>query len=155
MGVADSPLAIYLRVNQTAHQTPLMVSKQHEEQSCLPSLTLHFFFSAAVSMPTKETIKQKKYNTKCCLQVNYTKHLPIIQMNPIIYLSSCKFARIHTSSPLCHFLQYFIYKNAIYCYRSYATLWNKNGKQAFGFKDKGRCTLKSFSRTILTTKKHT
>lgn len=61
--LANGPLAIYLKVNPTAHQTPLMVSKQHEEQSCLPSLRLHFFFSAVVLKPTK-TITKHKYVTK-------------------------------------------------------------------------------------------
>lgn len=57
--LANGPLAIYLKVNPTAHQTPLMVSKQHEEQSCLPSLRLHFFFSAVVLKPTKTITKHK------------------------------------------------------------------------------------------------
>lgn len=61
--LASGPLAIYLKVNPTAHQTPLMVSKQHEEQSCLPSLRLHFFFSAVVLKPTK-TITEHKNVTK-------------------------------------------------------------------------------------------
>lgn len=55
----NGPLAIYLKVNPTAHRTPLMVSKQHEEQSCLPSLRLHFFFSAVASKPTKTITKHK------------------------------------------------------------------------------------------------
>lgn len=57
--LAKGPLAIYLKENPTARQTPLMVSKQHEEQSCLPSLRLHFFFSAAVLKPTKTITKCK------------------------------------------------------------------------------------------------
>lgn len=57
--LANGSLAIYLKVNPTAHRTPLMVSKQHEEQSCLPSLRLHFFFSAVVSKPTKTITKHK------------------------------------------------------------------------------------------------
>lgn len=57
--LADGPLAIYLKVNPTTHRTPLMVSKQHEEQSCLPSLRLHFFFSAVVLKPTKMITKHK------------------------------------------------------------------------------------------------
>lgn len=56
-GQAYSILALYLKANPTAHQTPLMVSKQHEEQSCLPSLRLHFFSSAAASKPTKHDNK--------------------------------------------------------------------------------------------------
>lgn len=51
--------ALYLKANPTAHQTPLMVSTQREEQSCLPSLRLHFFFSAAVSKPIKHDHKNK------------------------------------------------------------------------------------------------
>lgn len=58
-GIANSPVAIYLKVNPTAHPTPLMVSEQHEGQSCLPSLRLHFFFSAAVSKPTKNNKNRK------------------------------------------------------------------------------------------------
>lgn len=101
IGVTGIPLAIYLKESPTAHQTPLMVSKQHEEQSCLPSLRLHFFFSAAVSKPTKEQTKEKSV-TKCCLQVNYTEHSPIIQLNllRLQYLSSCKFVRFDISSSI-------------------------------------------------------
>lgn len=56
-GQAYDISALYLKANPTAHQTPLMVSKQHEEQSCLPSLRLHFFFFAAASKPTKHNKK--------------------------------------------------------------------------------------------------
>ena len=52
-GQAQNILALYLKANPTAHQTPLMVSEPHEGQSCLPSLRLHFFSSAAASKPTK------------------------------------------------------------------------------------------------------
>jgi hypothetical protein len=52
-GQAYNIIALYLKANPTAHQTPLMVSKQHEGQSCSPSLRLHFFFSAAASKPIK------------------------------------------------------------------------------------------------------
>lgn len=49
--------APYLKVSLTVRQTPSMVSGPREEQSCLPSLRPHFFFSAAASKPRKHDNK--------------------------------------------------------------------------------------------------